>query len=383
MSKFDFINEPPFRDSLERDYSEMQNCLKNEAWKGAQVLAGSIVEALIVDHIIATKVSIPNSKDPLRLELSEAVAISRNNKSITDRTADLCSVVRSYRNLIHPGRQIRLDEPQPTQQSAQIASTLVELIIEDLANARRVIFGLTAEQIVAKLENDHNSITLLPHILKEIHKDEVERILSGVLTSRYFYLDDMIANTDDESSYSAIVTSENRLARGFRIILNSAPDDIKQKAAARFLAILKNEGGSYSDTYAESFFSAGDIKYLPVKDQPIVKEYLFSKLPPTYDSDTAKRAQSLSIYVEPSNINVWTDPFVRAIVSDKIHPDQKQAIRKSFLDSQTSLTTEAKKALDDRLSAWKSQFSRPNQVGEAEQLKTMQSDVALVRLLWH
>ena len=232
--------------------------------------------------------------------------------------------------------------------------------------------------------HDHNSITLLPHILKEIHKDEVERILSGVLTSRYFYLDDMIANTDDESSYSAIVTSENRLARGFRIILNSAPDDIKQKAAARFLAILKNEGGSYSDTYAESFFSAGDIRYLPVKDQPIVKEYLFSKLPPTYDSDTAKRAQSLSIYVEPSNINVsgLIHLLERLCQTKYIQIKNKQS-ENLFSDSQTSLTTEAKKALDDRLSAWKSQFSRPNQVGEAEQLKTMQSDVALVRLLWH
>jgi tyrosine-protein phosphatase YwqE len=54
MATFDFIAHKGFRASLENDYREMEHCLNGEAWKSVQVLAGSMVEALLIDFIAST-----------------------------------------------------------------------------------------------------------------------------------------------------------------------------------------------------------------------------------------------------------------------------------------------------------------------------------------
>jgi hypothetical protein len=190
MPIFNFITSDQFRESLENDYKELRNSLEARSWKSVQILSGSIVEALLIDYITASNMKIPSGKDVLKITLAEAITICKSENIISERTADLCSVIRSYRNLIHPARQIRLGEISPSQQSANIASSLVDLIIEEIIKARKKSYGFTAEQIVAKLENDHNSIALLPHLLKEVHEAEIERLLwtiiPSVLSQKYF-----------------------------------------------------------------------------------------------------------------------------------------------------------------------------------------------------
>ena len=118
MATFDFITGKEFRLALEADYKEMHSSIETGSWKCAQVVAGSVVEALLIDYLI----SFPNpgrpTKNPLSLDLGEAIAICKSEKILTERTAELCSVVRSYRNLFHPGRVIRLGEPAPERDSA-------------------------------------------------------------------------------------------------------------------------------------------------------------------------------------------------------------------------------------------------------------------------
>src|SRR2546423_1015687 len=162
MPTFDFIATPEFRQSLESDYAELLKCAEAEAWKSVQVMAGSIVEALLIDYLVVTA-SKRTGKDPLKMDLAEAVTICKLEKVISDRSADLSSVIRSYRNLIHPGRLVRLNEEQPSQGSGRIAIALVELIVEDVAKVRRAAFGLTAEQILSKLERDANCLPILKH----------------------------------------------------------------------------------------------------------------------------------------------------------------------------------------------------------------------------
>jgi hypothetical protein len=136
MQKFDFITGAQFRESLENDYGEMVRCFDSKSWKSVQVLAGSIVEALLIDYLLATNDPPRGGKDPLRMDLAEAVNICKAEGVLSERTADLSSVVRSYRNLIHPGRTVRLNEAQPSENSAKIALALVDLLVEEVANTR-------------------------------------------------------------------------------------------------------------------------------------------------------------------------------------------------------------------------------------------------------
>ena len=54
VPSFDFITTKPFRESLEADYAEMGRSAESKNWKAVQVLAGSIVECLLIDYLAAT-----------------------------------------------------------------------------------------------------------------------------------------------------------------------------------------------------------------------------------------------------------------------------------------------------------------------------------------
>src|SRR5260370_15503506 len=54
MATFDFVSGQQFRASLEADYQELLSAMGVQAYKAEHVLAGSIIEALLVDYLIAT-----------------------------------------------------------------------------------------------------------------------------------------------------------------------------------------------------------------------------------------------------------------------------------------------------------------------------------------
>lgn len=69
MPSFDYITAKEFRQSLEADHVEMCRCAEVRAWKGVQVLAGSIVESLLIDYVASTTHPTRPIKDPLKLIL--------------------------------------------------------------------------------------------------------------------------------------------------------------------------------------------------------------------------------------------------------------------------------------------------------------------------
>jgi hypothetical protein len=108
MANVDFITDEAFRASLVSDMRELETALESGNLKSAHVLAGSIVEAVLIDHLVTA--GLIDLEAGLRLDLAEAIKRCKDKGIISERTADLSSVVRSYRNLIHPGRMMRLKE---------------------------------------------------------------------------------------------------------------------------------------------------------------------------------------------------------------------------------------------------------------------------------
>ena len=66
MLNFDFVSDEKFRFSLERDYQELVASLQNGAWKAAYILAGSIIEAILIDYLLAIDYQ---DADPLGMTL--------------------------------------------------------------------------------------------------------------------------------------------------------------------------------------------------------------------------------------------------------------------------------------------------------------------------
>ena len=153
MITFDFVSGDEFRTSLEADYRELNACIQAKAWKAVHVLAGSIIETILLDYLIVSKYQNRAPEEILKMDLSSAINACKNEKILTQKIADLSSVVRQYRNLIHPGRVIRLEE-KVDENSATIAQKLVEMIVSETSRRKNEAFGYTAEQVLSKIIND-------------------------------------------------------------------------------------------------------------------------------------------------------------------------------------------------------------------------------------
>src|SRR5437868_915032 len=98
MAKFDFINGEDFRLSLESDYEELSSSMQARAWKAVHVLSGSIIEAILIDYLLAAGYQKRSSFDPLKMTLAQAISACRQENVLSEKTEHLSHVIRSYRN---------------------------------------------------------------------------------------------------------------------------------------------------------------------------------------------------------------------------------------------------------------------------------------------
>jgi len=249
------------------------------------VLAGSIVECLLIDYIASTTNTSRGNKDPLKMDMAEAIAICKSEGVLSERTADLCSVVRSYRNLIHPGRMTRLKEEPPNRTTCDIATALIELIVADIAKTRRAAVGLTAEQILSKLMRDSSSLTILSHLLAEVNDQQRERLLDDLIPKTYF------GYAPEEDSFD---DTHDRLATAHRMIFDLSSDSIRQNTAQRFVRILKEDDGDTISRYRTAFFRAPDLAVVPAINRPMVKEHLLGSAPSTHTIAASRHLKELA-----------------------------------------------------------------------------------------
>jgi len=144
-----------------------------------------MIEAILMDHLMTTDYQTRTGKNPLEMDLAKIIIACENEGVISTEVAQLSSVVKSYRNLIHPGRAIRLGE-KADENKASVAKALVEMIVETL---RRKLIGTSensAEQVVAKVKSDPSALAIVDHLFQSAGPAEVERLLTEVLPRVYF-----------------------------------------------------------------------------------------------------------------------------------------------------------------------------------------------------
>ncbi len=171
---FLFIREPDLREALESDYIELQRSIANECWKAATVLSGSIIESLLVHHL-STETGLP--KPPDEMFLVELIAEARTRGILTPIDADLSAVIRQYRNLIHPGREVLFGE-HANQQTASIAQTLVSIVLDRLSVRSIDVSGYGADQLIEKICADRTAVLVpLLHSIDRTAHEEVQKLL--------------------------------------------------------------------------------------------------------------------------------------------------------------------------------------------------------------
>lgn len=132
----DFVEDVQWRQILQRDIRETHRSFDAKNYKATQVLAGSVLEAALLAAILRANPQTSRRvlKGGLRDLLTEAQATS-----VISPTTDLggfIDTVASFRNLIHPEREVRMGN-EPNEHRAAMSIAAMELVLKELeANAK-------------------------------------------------------------------------------------------------------------------------------------------------------------------------------------------------------------------------------------------------------
>jgi hypothetical protein len=346
LLSFDFIADDRFRESLQSDYAELRSCDAAQAWKAVHVLAGSIIEALLVEYLVVSSTG-GSTKDPHDLGLNDLIKACKGASVLSETTASMSEVVKDYRNLVHPGRMIRMRQTID-RNTAQVALNLVEIITREVAKKRKESYGLTAEQIAKKLRVDEHARFLIPHLLKEANSFEKKRLVESVIPAAY------LTELDDFPVSSAALAS---LSACYRQVFEELEERYRRKATERFAGMVKEESAATIRQFGDAFFICKDLALLPPNDASLVKNYILSRIdelrsitdPPTSFLDSLR---GLSRHLEARELHRFISLLVRPIVSEKVGSDSiyGQLLKHEFDDLEDD--KEKQEAYSDYLEAW-------------------------------
>lgn len=162
-----FVSDDKLRQMVERDDWELQQCLQHELWKSAIVLAGSLVEAVLVDYFLTISTTKRLPQQVLKADLATLTEWAESEALISPQTKQLSTVLRHYRNLIHPGRE-RREEQDCDGETAQVANILLGKIAGAIGDEYATRRGPTAEQVLSKLKTDPAFAEVFEHTVDKM-----------------------------------------------------------------------------------------------------------------------------------------------------------------------------------------------------------------------
>lgn len=137
---FSFIRDDKLRKVLERDALELQYVFHAKGWKSTIILAGGVIEGILTDVLLhcpeAAKANgAPRKGDITRWTLHEMLTVALELNQVHPALSRLSHSVREYRNLIHPGMEIRENLTFGSEEAA-IALQVLQILIREMGSGR-------------------------------------------------------------------------------------------------------------------------------------------------------------------------------------------------------------------------------------------------------
>lgn len=136
----DFVSDAELRAIIERDLGELSDAVNNGMHKSTALMAGSIVESLLLDVAalrpdLADSYLPKNKKFPADASIDHLVAIVVGEGMLDKAAHQLVTTVKDYRDLIHPDRERRVRAKVDGATTSTILA-LLRLVVRSLADAK-------------------------------------------------------------------------------------------------------------------------------------------------------------------------------------------------------------------------------------------------------
>jgi len=264
--------------------------LQSGAWKAVHVLAGSVIEAVLIDALDTEGVDTAKLH---KLHLRDLIQSSKEKGILSDETSRLTLVVQDYRNLIHPGKLLRL-EKLAERSGATIAAELIEIIVKEVAARKQATYGYTAEQLYSRLTSGPTALGVLSHLLKDSKGREIERLLVELL----------------RPAYLNALQSQNETAQHlrdcYRRVFDSAPREVQARATKRmYKECFRAEDEPTMLACEKDLFRAHDLQFLENDERQFVKDHLLKRLDSQYQAELLYTLQGIGPFLEPEEARTY------------------------------------------------------------------------------
>jgi len=282
VPSFDFVSDNEFRAILDSDYGEMRSALENTNYKTVHVLAGSVVEALLVDYLtlLSENDTSLNPQQILKWSLGELVDAALTRGAISQQVHDLSSVVRDYRNLIHPGRVVRLGQ-KVSQDSADIAAAVTHMVISAIGDARKDSLGMTAQQVLTKIETDPSVMPILGRLLRGLSTTELNTLLLDALPTEFLkgaYAGPDHKDWGDADQERAVFErTQAYLEECYHQAFREANEQTQRSAMLNLVEIVKMESVYTVHPYEDAFLRGPYLGLLEDADRLLLVEHLLGR----------------------------------------------------------------------------------------------------------
>jgi tetratricopeptide (TPR) repeat protein len=137
VDKLKNITNGAFVDMLERDLKENAVSLCSKCYKSSLIMSGSIIETLLFNKIHNLKIEnyqMENDRNKKidRMNLNELLYVAQKEEIISMQLYHFSHGIRDFRNLVHPGVEIRKQALKADEENADLAWKIVKkIILED------------------------------------------------------------------------------------------------------------------------------------------------------------------------------------------------------------------------------------------------------------
>lgn len=231
-------------------------------------MAGSIIEAVLIDALGY------NRGDPERLDkisFEKLINEAKVDQILDGESVDLSTVIRKYRNLIHPG-VVKRSEKTVEKSGAIVAAELVDILVRQVAKRKQETYGSTAKQLLERLSGGPSSLPALQHLLTNTKEQEIELLLTRLLPEEYARVK---ANADTSPAFL------KHLAVCYRRVFDNASEPTKKKVCNNLSKVYRGSDESKAVDYEDSFFKCDDLSFFEENDRVMIKDHFLPRI--TFD----------------------------------------------------------------------------------------------------
>lgn len=260
MNIFDFVANEQFKNLLIRDFNELQICVDNKASKSVLILSGSIIETVLLEFFTHNLPAGVSKAALMKKSLVDLIDEAEKINLISTKSKDLSIVIKDYRNLIHPGREVRTNEEFDFD-TAIVSFSLVRIILKEIKEKYIQKYGYTAEDIFNKINLDSSTYSIYEKLLKKVNDYEKIKLLNHFI---------------EQEVHDYSVKDYSSLSKYIKILKKQVSDDVLRNHCTQLLREV--EKGKENNILAKFEIFGDNLNLLKNEEQDLILSYIYSKV---------------------------------------------------------------------------------------------------------